>query len=195
MESLKSVIFRFDELVAKPWPNGRGLTRDVVSNRLSNGSIHWLISIAELVEDAEFSHYEGCDRILTLIGGNPLDLHINGASPVRCDPLVPVYFPGDRPTRCSLPGGSTRAFNVFINRAEMRGTVSGITIANTHEVTLPDSPAAVHCVSGSVTLQGDVLRSGDTLIAPRDRVIRTGGTPATLAIVNLQTKSGNAQTN
>ena len=99
MENPESSIFRFSELMPRPWPNGRGVTRDVANKKLSNGSHDWLISIAELVEDAEFSHYEGCNRILTLVRENSIDLHISNLSPVRCNQLVPVHFPGDRPTR------------------------------------------------------------------------------------------------
>ena len=71
-------IVRFSDLTPRPWPNGRGITRDVANLRSSDGSYDWLISIAELVEDVEFSHYAGCDRIFTLIGANPVDLHISG---------------------------------------------------------------------------------------------------------------------
>jgi uncharacterized protein len=185
MANAGTSIFRFSELMPRPWPNGRGVTRDVANKKSNNGSKDWLISIAELVEDAEFSHYEGCNRILTLVRENPIELHVSELLPLRCNPLVPVCFPGDRPTRCTLIGGPSRAFNVIINRERMQGTVSAVVITNNHEVTVPHCPVAVHCVAGTVMVQGEVLRSGDTLVEPRDCLLRTGETSATLLVVNL----------
>lgn len=190
MENPESSIFRFGELTPRPWPNGRGLTRDVANKKSGDGSHDWIISIAELVEDAEFSHYEGCNRILTLVGENPIDLHIGGLTPLRCDPLAPVHFPGDRPTRCTLPGGSSRAFNVVVHRERMLGAVSRILIAGNHKTTLPHRPAAIHCVAGTVIAQGEVLGAGDTLVAPRDSFLQTRDTPATLLVVDLQEHHG-----
>jgi environmental stress-induced protein Ves len=189
MKNLESAIFRFDELTPRPWPNGRGVTRDVVNRKLNDGSYDWLISIAELVEDAEFSHYEGCNRILTLVRENSIDLHIGTLPPLRCNPLAPVHFPGDQPTRCALTAGSSRAFNVIFHRERMLGTVSTVFIAGNHKITVPHHPVAVHCVAGTVIVQGEALKTGDTLVAPRDRLFQTHETPATLLIVDLQERA------
>ena len=193
MANARNSIFRFSELMPRPWPNGCGVTRDVAAKTSGSGSRDWLISIAELVEDAEFSHYEGCNRILTLVGENPIDLHIGELLPLRCNPLESVCFPGDRPTRCTLVGEPSRAFNVIFNRESMQGTVSTVVIANHHDVTVPHCPVAVHCVAGTVMVQGELLRPGDTLVESRDRLLRTSEMSATLLVVNLQKSSGNSQ--
>lgn len=190
MKNPESSIFRFNELMPRPWPNGRGVTRDVVNRKSNDGSYEWIISIAELVEDAEFSHYEGCNRILTLVRENSIDLHIDDLSPLRCSPLVPVHFPGDRPTRCTMTGSSSRAFNVVVNRARILGAVSSAFIAGNHTTTLPRCPTAVHCVSGAVMAQGEVLNAGDTLVAPRGHSFQTKEAAATLLFVDLQERRG-----
>lgn len=190
MENPESSIVRFSELIPRPWPNGRGVTRDVTNKKSSNGSHDWLISIAELVEDAEFSHYEGCNRILTLVRENSIDLHIDDLSPLRCNPLVPVLFPGDRPTRCTMTGGPSRAFNVVINRERILGAVSSVFMAGNHKVAVPHCPVAVHCVAGTVIAQGEVLSVGDTLVSPQDHLFQTRETPATLLVVTLQEHRG-----
>lgn len=190
MEKPESSIFRFRELVPRPWPNGRGVTRDVANKKSNDGSHDWLISIAELVEDAAFSHYEACDRILTLVRENAIDLHIDDQPPLRCNPFVPVHFPGDRPTRCTMAGGPSRAFNVVINRARMLGVVSSVSIAGHHKSMLPHRPAAVHCVVGTVIVQGEALSAGDTMVAPRDPLIQTHETSATILVVNLHERRG-----
>ncbi len=185
MTNTRPTIFRFDDLSPTPWPNGRGITRDVASRISSDGSRDWHISIAELVEDAAFSHYEGCDRILTLVGENPIDLHIDEGAALRCHPLRPAHFPGDRPTRCTLAGGPSRAFNLIVDRARVRGAVSTIAMASHHEVAVPHDAVAIHCAAGTVTAQGETLRAGDTLLKPQDRTLRTRETSATLLVVEL----------
>lgn len=185
MGNARPAIVRFTDLAPRPWPNGRGVTRDVAHRMASDGSRGWLISIAELVEDAEFSHYEGCNRILTLVGENPIDLQIDDLAPLRCNPRVPAHFPGDRPTKCKLAGGVSRAFNVIFNRARMMGAVSSLAIAGNHEAEVSRRPAAIHCAAGTVMVQGDALRPGDTLVAPQDHLFRTGEMPAALLVVDL----------
>lgn len=184
--SPKPSILRFGDLTPRPWPNGRGITRDVTSRRASDGSHDWLISIAELVEDAAFSHYAGCNRIFTLVGENPVDLRIDGLAPLRCNPLVPVHFPGDRPTHCRLAGGRSRAFNLIFKRDRMMGAVSSINMAGNHTVTLPQRSVAVHCVAGRVTVDDMLLNAGDTLVAPRGPLFRTADVPAALLVVCLE---------
>ncbi|MFN0043372.1 MAG: HutD family protein [Alphaproteobacteria bacterium] len=190
MENTQSSIARFSELAPRPWPNGRGVTRDVASRKSSNGTHDWLISIAELVNDAEFSHYEGCDRILTLVRENSIDLQISNLLPVRCNQLIPVHFPGDMPTRCTLVGGPSRAFNVIFNRERMLGAVSSAFISSHHGTLLPHRPVAVHCVAGNVMVQDEVLRAGDTLISPRSHLLQTHESSAAILFVDLQERHG-----
>lgn len=185
MENARPTIARFGELAPRPWPNGRGITRDVANKKAGDGSYDWLISIAELVEDAEFSHYEGRNRIFTVVGESPVDLQIGDLPPLRCNPLVPVHFPGDRPTKCALAGGPSRAFNLIFNHARVMGAVSSLAIAGHHEVNVPCRAAAVHCAAGTLTVQGEALGTGDTLVAPPDHLLRTGEMAATLLVVDL----------
>jgi environmental stress-induced protein Ves len=120
-----------------------------------------------------------------LIGKSPVDLQIGDLSPLRCNPLVPVHFPGDRPTKCTLAGGVSRAFNLVFNRARMVGAVSSLSIAGNHEAEISRRPAAVHCAAGTIMVQSEMLEAGDTLMAPQERLFRTGETAATLLIVDL----------
>lgn len=186
MANARPAILPFRDLVPRPWPNGRGITRDVASKISGDGTRDWLISIAELVEDAAFSHYAGCDRILTVIGAHPIDLHIGEGAPFRCHPLRPAHFPGDRPTRCTLAGGLSRAFNLIVDRARGRGAVSAIAMAHHHTATVPQDAVAIHCADGTVTAEGEVLRAGDTLVEPRGSLLQTGDQGATLLVVEVR---------
>lgn len=185
-------LLRFDQLAAKPWPNGQGVTRDVAGERVQGARIRWLISIAELVEDAEFSYYHGCNRILTLIGDNAIDLHIDHAPPIRCSPLVPVCFAGDQRARCSMIGGQTRALNVFMSRGRVQGSVSVLTLGADHEVVLPHRAAGVHCVSGVAKVDGKLMTRGDTFVWPQDRVMQTSQEAAQLLVVDLSIEPGHS---
>lgn len=175
-------LIRMTDLDPKPWPNGKGVTRDVCGRSRSDGSMDWLISIAELSEDAPFSHFENCDRILTIISGEGIQLIIGNAPPVVCRPMVPVFFRGDVPTRCRITAGPGRAFNVFASRIGPQPTVSALHLAGSHELRL-HSALLVNCAAGSVRAGGELMRAGDTLVDPDGANIAAGEEGAGLVIV------------
>jgi uncharacterized protein len=125
-------IVRAADLKTRSWPNGCGITRDVAAQDRTDQGLEWLISIADLTESAEFSHFPHCDRILTLIEGTGVTLHLLGSAAMLCECLVPARFPGDVPTRCTMHAGPARAFNVFIDRRSCSAQVSVAEIAPSH---------------------------------------------------------------
>jgi hypothetical protein len=164
MDSPKVV--RASQLRPTPWRNGRGVTRDVAGRTGAGGDAEWLISLADLTEDADFSHFPHCDRIFTLVQGGPVDLIFGGGATMRCERLVPALFSGDVPTRCRLPNGPARAFNVFADRRRRRAGVLVQAISDGHAAAPLADVAAVHCVSGRIGVAGIAsLEPGDTLVA------------------------------
>lgn len=170
------------ELVATPWPNGQGLTRNVAEKRFPTGESDWLISIADLVGNADFSYFEHCDRVFTLIGNEGVDLAIGSAPPLPCFPLVPVFFCGDLVTRCHVQR-PTRAFNVFMTRGGTVLEASVHTVAARHCLWRARKLVAIHCVSGEIRAGADLLRQGDTSIEPETREILAGVAGAVLILV------------
>jgi hypothetical protein len=77
----------------QPWKNGRGVTTELW--RLEqDGQLLVRLSRAAVVEDGPFSVFPGIARNLTVLSGPGFRL-TGGGLDFRCEPLVPVAFPGD----------------------------------------------------------------------------------------------------
>lgn len=149
-------------LVAAPWKNGLGVSRDIASAAKPGGGFGWTISIAELERDAAFSHYPDVDRVFTPIAGAVPWLSFEDAPFEPCPLLVPKRFPGDVPTRSRIPAAG-RAFNVFHDRRSFRATVAVLPLRAGACLELPDAPVVLlHCVSGGIEA-GAALQPGDSL--------------------------------
>jgi hypothetical protein len=96
----------------QPWKNGRGTTTELW--RLErDGQLLVRLSRAAVVEDGPFSLFPGIARNLTVLSGPGFRLTGAGLN-LRCDPLVPVAFPGDVAVIASETGGrQSDDFNVM----------------------------------------------------------------------------------
>ena len=172
-------IIRAADLVATPWRNGMGTTRDVATLLAPDGTLRWQVSIADLVQDAPFSHYGAADRIFTPIAGDPPpELAFNGGPFEPCPLLVPKPFPGDVPTQSRIPAPG-RAFNVITARAHWSAEVTVLTLAEGHTAAAP----ILYCHTGRLTHGAGTLTPGDTLLAPDDPATATE--PTVLIAVTL----------
>jgi environmental stress-induced protein Ves len=116
-------IIRYSELVVIPWKNGAGVRRDLLSGELSEpqGSITanstWMLSLADLNQDAPFSSYPGVSRWFMPIGDGRLTLvfkvgeanhpvALNGTSEAH-------FFSGDDELTMLLHDGPMKALNVM----------------------------------------------------------------------------------
>lgn len=172
------------DLIAKPWPNGKGVTRDVFGKTLPDGKMDWLISIADLTADAEFSYFEGINRVFTLLEGDGIDLVFGDGSPLGCRPFVPVFFSGEAPVRCRVTAASGRAFNVFSRKSGPKFKVSTAMLPENSVLDPGRNPVAVHCAAGSISIGEHALDAGSTIVEPRDEGI-AANTAATILIVNV----------
>ena len=107
----------------QPWKNGKGMTTELW--RLErDGQLLVRLSRASVVEDGPFSLFPGIERNLTVLTGPGFRLTGPGLS-LRCDPLVPVAFPGDVEVTASETGGlQSDDFNVMTARHLPRPTVA-----------------------------------------------------------------------
>jgi environmental stress-induced protein Ves len=107
----------------QPWKNGKGLTTELW--RLErDGQLLVRLSRASVVEDGPFSLFPGIERNLTVLTGPGFRLTGPGLD-LRCDPLVPVAFPGDVEVTASETNGQpSDDFNVMTARSLPLPTVS-----------------------------------------------------------------------
>jgi len=158
-------IRRAADLVAAPWRNGLGTSREIVTRTLPDGALGWQVSIAELVQDAVFSDYPHCERVFTPIAGDPPpELAFDGGGFAPCPVLVPKRFPGDVPTLSRIPAPG-RAFNAIADRRHYTIEVSVVPVSGS--AAAPDPAAGevvVYCHSGRVAVGADLLGPGDTAI-------------------------------
>ncbi|WP_323037055.1 HutD family protein [Pararhodobacter sp.] len=104
-------VITYDQLVAAPWANGGGITREIAAQRDEDGLI-WRISLADVSSEGPFSSFAGLHRILTVIDGAGMVLETADA-PIPAAPLAPVSFKGDLPVIGRLPEGPIRDLNVI----------------------------------------------------------------------------------
>lgn len=78
----------------QPWKNGRGVTTELLHLTDPAGRTLLRLSRASVVEDGPFSLFPGIERNLTVLTGAGFRLTGPGLD-LRCDPLIPVAFPGD----------------------------------------------------------------------------------------------------
>jgi environmental stress-induced protein Ves len=106
----------------QPWKNGRGTTTELW-RLVRDGQLLVRLSRAAVVEDGPFSLFPGIERNLTVLNGPGFRLTGTGID-LRCDPLVPVAFPGDvEVTAHETDGQQSDDFNVMTARDLPKPTV------------------------------------------------------------------------
>jgi environmental stress-induced protein Ves len=99
----------------QPWKNGRGTTTELWRVE-RDGQLLVRLSRAAVVEDGPFSLFPGIERNLTVLSGPGFRLTGPDLT-LRCEPLVPVAFPGDiEVTASETNGQQSDDFNVMTAR-------------------------------------------------------------------------------
>ena len=152
-------------LVAAPWKNGLGTSREIASGTGPEGGFGWMIGVADLEHDAAFSHYPQADRIFTPIAGDPPPLLSFAGGPFEpCPLLAPKRFPGDVPTMSRIPAPG-RAFNVIIDRRHFTAEVEVLQPDAGGRISLPPAPTTLlHCLSARISTPAGTLAPGDSLL-------------------------------
>ena len=120
---------RFDiaSLIATPWKNGGGVTREIVCSPAGAGMerFDWRVSIATIDRPGPFSAFDGVDRVIMLLDGAGVRLHSHdGGIDHRLDvPHRPFAFDGGVALDCELLGGASTDFNVMSRRGRLRADV------------------------------------------------------------------------
>jgi uncharacterized protein len=122
-------LIRAAELIAAPWKNGGGSTREIAAYPPGSNfdDFAWRASIADVGADGPFSRFVGIDRTIVLLSGQGMKLIVSGASEHRLDkPFEPFEFPGEAQVAAVLLDGATQDFNLMIRREALSGSLSVI---------------------------------------------------------------------
>ncbi|MEO8518403.1 MAG: HutD family protein [Dermatophilaceae bacterium] len=163
-------IARFAELTVVPWRNGGGLTREVASGGSGEGGFDWRISIADVEVPGPFSAFPGLDRTITLVGGERMDLAIDGVEHVLGLHEL-LTFDGASQTSCLLPNGPTRDLNVMTRRDRLSSQVAIRDLSQTEPLILADGQFLV-LLTGSAVVTADPGGRAD--LGPLDVVCPDG---------------------
>ncbi|EEA00561.1 protein of unknown function DUF886 [Burkholderia sp. H160] len=177
-------LIRGADLVAAPWKNGGGVTREVAAfpppksgQSAASSDFVWRVSVADVAQAGPFSRFDGVDRTLVLLSGAGMLLDELGDTGVVAthalrQPLDIARFNGETRIDARLVEGATRDFNLMVRRDVAQGDVKVW-----RPGAQPDSPRALdgdvvllYCASGAVTValaadhaQAVRLDTGDTL--------------------------------
>ncbi|WP_175150032.1 HutD/Ves family protein [Paraburkholderia ultramafica] len=174
-------LIRGADLVAAPWKNGGGVTREVAACPAHAGldAFVWRVSIADVAQAGPFSRFAGVDRTLALLSGAGMVLdEVDALNVVKSHTLTQALdiarFDGEAHIDARLVDGATRDFNLMVRRDAAQGEVevwrgqSQQSTQQSTQRTLSADVVLLFCASGSVTVTlGDTepqpLDAGDTL--------------------------------
>jgi environmental stress-induced protein Ves len=158
------------DYIRQPWKNGCGTTTELW--RLErDGQLLVRLSRAAVVEDGPFSVFPGIERNLTVLSGPGFRL-TGGGLDFRCEPLVPVAFPGEATlTATETEGMQSDDFNVMTARPLPRPEVTLV-----QNDRLPARGLLALYALGPCRVNGHAIARDDLLLLSADAVL-TGDWP------------------
>jgi uncharacterized protein len=199
-EGTRVTLLRGADLVASPWKNGGGVTREIAAEAAGADvgvgadtgldAFAWRVSVADVAQAGQFSRFDGVDRTLVLLEGAGMLLDESGPSAhthALTQPLDLACFAGETPIEARLVGGPTRDFNLMVRRGVARGTLDVWPAAKAQRFAA--QTVLLYCARGDVQVRVDgaksaTLAAGDTLRVDAAQAvdIETQGEGAVLAI-------------
>ncbi|PFH13136.1 HutD/Ves family protein [Burkholderia sp. JKS000303] len=165
---VNTTMIRAADLVASPWKNGGGVTREIGAfpPGAALDTFAWRVSVADVGAAGPFSRFDGIDRTLVLLSGAGMTLaEAGGAKHVLDAPLARADFAGEVAIDATLHDGATRDFNLMTRRSAARGSVD-VWPEGTHRVERADT-VLLFCATGAVRVEIDgahyALQEMDTL--------------------------------
>lgn len=126
----RTTLIRGADLVASPWKNGGGVTREVAAVPPGAGldAFVWRVSIADVAQAGPFSGFAGIDRTLVLLSGAGMLLEETqeaGGTQVHAltQALDVARFAGEAAIDARLADGATRDFNLMVRRGAATATL------------------------------------------------------------------------
>ncbi|APA85208.1 HutD family protein [Paraburkholderia sprentiae WSM5005] len=204
-------LIRGADLVAAPWKNGGGVTREVAAFPSAGGGqgaashdFLWRVSVADVARAGPFSRFDGVDRTLVLLSGAGMLLDELGDAGVvdthaLREPLDIARFDGEARIDARLVDGATRDFNLMVRRDAAQGELEVWRTGTQPDARriLDSDVVLLFCAGGAVTValaaghaQAKQLGTGDTLRIDRPNALACTltGDGAVLAITIRYTR-------
>jgi environmental stress-induced protein Ves len=176
-----------------PWKNGAGIRRDVVHSKHQNAGSEgsWLISIADLNENAQFSNYPDVTRWFLPISRGWVTLMFDAEGtplPVEMTETSPAHeFSGASDVRCVLHDGPMKALNVMTHGSAVAVTLDRVRLQSSTWLTLPSSSdgevSFLIVTDGVCRVKSDVW-SGP--VAKLNSLVNDSGKPETFELSPLE---------
>ncbi|NLP60779.1 HutD family protein [Paraburkholderia sacchari] len=197
-------LLRGADLVASPWKNGGGVTREIALAHLPGAlpgqaaaGFAWRVSVADVAQAGPFSRFDGVARTLVLLEGAGMVLDEtspDGGALVRTHTLTQALdvarFDGEAPIDARLVDGPTRDFNLMVRRDAARAQfeVWRENVARRIEA----DTVLLYCAQGVALVRVNggepaALAAGDTL-----RIDLGGAANATGRAVRIETQGEGA---
>lgn len=153
-------VLRHASLIATPWKNGGGETRQVACypSGSSLSDFAWRLSTATVAQDGDFSIFEGIDRRLYLLEGAGLNLRFSSGKTCRIEGEHHIDFRGEDPVHASLISGPVVDFNIMARRRERRAHIEERSVAGAIRINLPWKEAAIFIRSGQLNITDTALQ-------------------------------------
>lgn len=138
-----------------PWANGRGTTR-LLGTAPDDA---WRLSVADIVEDAEFSLFAGLDRVLVVVSGD-VRLTIDGRTRALHSGDA-ASFAGESAVSASVEGPALVA-NLMVRRGAVTVEVSRPLLVE--DVMPPAGDEIIVLLAAATTATGRALSPGTALL-------------------------------
>lgn len=197
---LPGTVIAYSGVRPAPWRNGGGVTRQIASGNLgaaggleatSGDAWDWRISIADVGCAGDFSAFEGMSRILTVIDGRGLLMHIDGKEQ-WLERYMPLRFDGGSSTGATLPGGPIRDLNLITRTGTADGHVAIVELSDGKPRRLSGGSFGVLLRGEASLLAGDgrgrQLQRHDTVVGGGDPMPAIGGS-GLLAVLSVRAAS------
>lgn len=176
------IIWR-ESLLATPWKNGGGVTRQIASFPPGSdiGSFDWRLSTAEVAQDGPFSRFEGIDRRLYILDGAGLELRFaDGTRHLRKG--AHADFAGEAEVFGALVEGPVSDFNIMVRRERVRMRAEQITIEGPLTVDHRWGTVALFVLRGEIAVAGGAAGRFDTVLSEGAGSLRVGGAADVLLV-------------
>jgi len=163
-----------------PWRNGLGSTLEIARDTDATAAdFSWRVSLADVTQSGAFSPFPGMTRIISVIEGGGMRLHVDGeiSAPLGC--WQAFVFSGDAQVECELLAGPIRDFNLIYRADRYAAELDWVSLDGAWE--LDESRALLlFCAEGALEVCHEGARLG---LEPLDALhVQPGPVPTRLTI-------------